>query len=277
MRFFGILLLSLALLPPLWGQKLKLHLQDGGELIVKEYEVVADRVRYYSLERSQWEEIPLALVDLDRTRRGVERQTARRKTREQEDRRERAARRKARTELHRVPLENGVYYSDGARVTPVEQAEITIDASKKRVFLQVLAPVPLLSKSTVEVEGTQAKLLVGNAEPMFYVRLEEITRLAIVRLKDKKKSRLVQKIQKMRQDTELLVKQEELEVFRQQLAPQVYKIWPTAPIPPGNYAVVEHDLGGENVRVWDFTYQRDVSSGTAETANKASRAGRGSP
>ena len=269
---FRILLLSLALLPPLWGQKLKLHLQDGGELIVKEYEVVEDRVRYYSLERSQWEEIPLELVDLDRTRRGVERQMARRESREQEDRIERAARRKARTELHRVPLEDGIYYSDGARVVPVEQAELTIDVGKKRVLLQVLTPVPLLSKSTVEVEGRQAKLLVGNAQPMFYVRLEKITRLAIVRLKDKKKSRLVQEIQKMAQATELMVKQEELEVFRQQLAPQVYKIWPTEPIPPGNYAVVEHDPGGENVRAWDFTYRNDVSSATAKRAKKPSRA-----
>ena len=269
---FRILLLSLALLLPLWGQKLKLYLRAGGDLAVKEYEVVEDRVQYYSLERSQWEEIPLELVDLDRTRRGVERQMARRKSREQEDRIERAARRKARTELHRVPLEDGIYYSDGARVVPVEQAELTIDASKKRVLLQVLAPVPLLSKSTVEVEGTQAKLLVGNAQPMFYVRLEKITRLAIVRLKDKKKSRLVQEIQKMAKATELLVEQEELEVFRQQLAPQVYKIWPTEPITPGNYAVVEHDPGGENVRVWDFTYRNDVSSATAKRAKKPSRA-----
>ena len=269
---FRILLLSLALLLPLWGQKVKLYLQDGGNLMVKEYEVVEDRVRYYSLERSQWEEIPLELVDLDRTRREVESQTARRREREQEDRVERAARRKARTELHRVPLEDGVYYSDGGKVVPIEQAEIKIDASKKRVLLQVLTPVPLLSKSTVEVEGTQAKLLVGNAQPMFYVRLEKITRLAIVRLKDKKKSRLVQKIQKMAQVTELMVKQEELEVFRQQLAPQVYKIWPTEPIPPGNYAVVEHDPGGENVRVWDFTYRNDVSSATAKRAKKPSRA-----
>ena len=269
---FRILLLSLALLLPLWGQKVKLYLQDGGNLMVKEYEVVEDRVRYYSLERSQWEEIPLELVDLDRTRREVESQTARRREREQEDRIERAARRKARTELHRVPLEDGVYYSDGGKVVPVEQAELKIETSKKRVLLQVLTPVPLLSKSTVEVEGTQAKLLVGNAQPMFYVRLEKITRLAIVRLKDKKKSRLVQEIQKMRQDTELLVKQEELEVFRQQLAPQVYKLWPTEPIPPGNYAVVEHDPGGENVRVWDFTYRNDVSSATAKRAKKPSRA-----
>ena len=269
---FRILLLSLALLLPLWGQKVKLYLQDGGNLMVKEYEVVEDRVRYYSLERSQWEEIPLELVDLDRTRRGVERRMARRKSREQEDRIERAARRKARTELHRVPLEDGVYYSDGGKVVPVEQAELKIETSKKRVLLQVLTPVPLLSKSTVEVEGTQAKLIVGDAQPMFYVRLEKITRLAIVRLKDKKKSRLVQEIQKMRQDTELLVKQEELEVFRQQLAPQVYKLWPTEPIPPGNYAVVEHDPGGENVRVWDFTYRNDVSSATAKRAKKPSRA-----
>ena len=269
---FRILLLSLALLLPLWGQKVKLYLQDGGNLMVKEYEVVEDRVRYYSLERSQWEEIPLELVDLDRTRRGVERRMARRKSREQEDRIERAARRKARTELHRVPLEDGVYYSDGGKAVPVEQAELKIETSKKRVLLQVLTPVPLLSKSTVEVEGAQAKLIVGDAQPMFYVRLEKITRLAIVRLKDKKKSRLVQEIQKMRQDTELLVKQEELEVFRQQLAPQVYKLWPTEPIPPGNYAVVEHDPGGENVRVWDFTYRNDVSSATAKRAKKPSRA-----
>ena len=269
---FRILLLSLALLLPLWGQKVKLYLQDGGNLMVKEYEVVEDRVRYYSLERSQWEEIPLELVDLDRTRREVESQTARRREREQEDRIERAARRKARTELHRVPLEDGVYYSDGGKVVPVEQAELKIETSKKRVLLQVLTPVPLLSKSTVEVEDTQAKLIVGDAQPMFYVRLEKITRLAIVRLKDKKKRRLVQEIQKMRQDTELLVKQEELEVFRQQLAPQVYKLWPTEPIPPGNYAVVEHDPGGENVRVWDFTYRNDVSSATAKRAKKPSRA-----
>ena len=274
---FRILLLSLALLLPLWGQKVKLYLQDGSNLTVKEYEMVEDRVRYYSLERSQWEEIPLEFVDLDRTRREVESQTARRREREQEDRIERAARRKARTELHRVPLEDGVYYSDGGKVVPVEQAELTIETSKKRVLLQVLTPVPLLSKSTVEVEGTQAKLIVGDAQPMFYVRLEEITRLAIVRLKDKKKSRLVQEIQKMAKATELMVEQEELELFRQQLAPQVYKIWPTEPIPPGNYAVVEYDPGEENIRVWDFTYQNDVSSATAKTANKPSRAGRSSP
>ena len=260
---FRILLLSLALLLPLWGQKLKLYLREGSHLIVKEYEVVEDRVRYYSLERGQWEEIPLELVDLDRTRREVERRMARRGARELEDRIERAARRKARTELHRVPLEDGVYYSDSDRVVPIEQAEITIDASKKRVFLQVLTPVPLLSKSTVEVEGAQAKVLVGSSQPMFYVRLEKITRLAIVRLKDKKKSRLVQEIQKLPQDTEMMVEQEELEVFRQQLAPQVYKIWPTEPIAPGNYAVVEHDVGGENLRVWDFTYRNNASSATA--------------
>ena len=248
---FRILLLSLALLLPLWGQKVKLYLQDGGNLMVKEYEVVEDRVRYYSLERSQWEGIPLELVDLDRTRREVESQTARRREREQEDRIERAARRKARTELHRVPLEDGVYYSDGGKVVPVEQAELKIETSKKRVLLQVLTPVPLLSKSTVEVEGTQAKLIVGDAQPMFYVRLEKITRLAIVRLKDKKKSRLVQEIQKMRQDTELLVKQEELESFDSNW-PHRFTSSGHGTIPPGNYAVVEHDPGGENVRVWGF-------------------------
>src|SRR5579863_10042184 len=50
----------------------KLYLRDGTYQMVKSYEVRGDRVRYYSLERSDWEEVPLALVDLDTTRRTLE-------------------------------------------------------------------------------------------------------------------------------------------------------------------------------------------------------------
>lgn len=259
---FGILLLLVTSLP-LWGQKIQLYLCDGSNLTVKEYKVLGDRVHYYSLERSQWEQIPLALVDLDQTRSEIERQITRRKSREQEDRIEQAALRKGRTELHNVPLEDGVYYSASSGVLPVEQASLSAYISKTRVFLQVLAPVPLLRKSTVEIDGTEAKLFVSDALPTFYVRLKKPTQVVILRLKNKKKSRLVRKIHKIAKDTKVMVEQEELEVFRQQLAPHVYKIWPVEPIAPGNYAVAEYVTGEENIRVWDFSYQHKASSVTS--------------
>ena len=49
---------------PLWAS-IKLYLKGGSYLLVKSYEVQGDRVRYYSLERSDWEEVPLALVDFE--------------------------------------------------------------------------------------------------------------------------------------------------------------------------------------------------------------------
>src|SRR5438094_8525814 len=60
---FAILLLAGAAL----AANIKLYLKDGTFHVVREYKVASDRVRYYSIERSDWEEIPLDLVDLKRT------------------------------------------------------------------------------------------------------------------------------------------------------------------------------------------------------------------
>lgn len=60
-----------------FAANIKLYLKDGGFHVVREYKVEGDRINYYSVERSQWEEIPLELVDLKRTESEVaERQSA---------------------------------------------------------------------------------------------------------------------------------------------------------------------------------------------------------
>ena len=45
----------------------KLILKDGSYQIVREYQVNGDRVRYFSEERGDWEELPAAMVDWDAT------------------------------------------------------------------------------------------------------------------------------------------------------------------------------------------------------------------
>ncbi|MGH9688869.1 MAG: hypothetical protein ACRD5K_17450, partial [Candidatus Acidiferrales bacterium] len=46
----------------------KLLLKDGSYELVREYEIQGNRVRYYSIDRSQWEVIPTVIVDWDATK-----------------------------------------------------------------------------------------------------------------------------------------------------------------------------------------------------------------
>ena len=60
-----------------FAANVKLYLKDGSYQIVPRISVQSDRVRYYSTERSDWEEMPLEMVDLKRTEsEAAERQAA---------------------------------------------------------------------------------------------------------------------------------------------------------------------------------------------------------
>ena len=63
-RFGALLCFALAA----FGATVRLYLKDGTYQWAREYQVLQDRVKYYSTERGEWEEIPLEMVDLDRTR-----------------------------------------------------------------------------------------------------------------------------------------------------------------------------------------------------------------
>ena len=56
MRAFLVALLIAA---TAFAANVKLYLKDGGYHVVREYQVQTDRVHFYSVERSQWEDIPL--------------------------------------------------------------------------------------------------------------------------------------------------------------------------------------------------------------------------
>ena len=59
-----------------WGATLRLYLTDGTYQWAREYQVLQDRVRYYSSERDEWEEIPLTMIDLHRTQMEASRSNA---------------------------------------------------------------------------------------------------------------------------------------------------------------------------------------------------------
>src|SRR5271154_3945471 len=99
---------------------------DGTYQLAREYQLDGDRVRYYSTERGEWEEMPAALVDLKKTDSEI-------KQREEAGREEKAmlaaenkAEREAAREMERVPKDSGVYLVDGDAVKPVKQAESKI-------------------------------------------------------------------------------------------------------------------------------------------------------
>ncbi len=55
----------------------KLMLKDGSFQLVREYQIEGDRVRYYSVDSSQWEEMPADLVDWDKTKKVAEEEAGR--------------------------------------------------------------------------------------------------------------------------------------------------------------------------------------------------------
>lgn len=253
----------IALVAALWSLTLlaagnfRLYLKDGTDHLVREYQVMTDRVRFYSIERAGWEELPLDLVDLDRTVREQKRLEEERRQRAEEDRVERKAEREARTELHRVPLDDGVYWVNGEQVVPLKQGEPKVKGNKRRSVLKALSPIPVVAgKATVELLGPQSEFVVNAPTPQFYVRLEKVERFGIAHLKPKKDSRVVEDLTIVPITKDVVEEQKEVEVFRQQLAPGVYRIWPVEPLQPGEYAVVQFTPDKLNIQVWDFAYRK---------------------
>jgi hypothetical protein len=51
---------------------------------------------------------------------------------------------------------------------------------------------------------------------------------------------------------ELIEERKEIEIFRQQLDEGLYKVWPQADLPVGEYALIEFTDGQVNLMIWDF-------------------------
>jgi hypothetical protein len=233
----------------------RIYLKDGDYQLVREYQIQQDRVRYYSTERGDWEEIPLELVDLDRTRKEAAEQRA---VIQQESKivaEEDAAIRAVQEEVAKVPAETGVYYMRGDKLETIKIAEPKIVNNTKRTVLRLIAPMPLPGKSTVELDGVVSPNKVDGHEPQFYFRLADDERFGIAKLTAKKDARVVENLSIMTVQRERLV-DEQVQIvptFKKQAADLLYKIWPEKPLEPGEYALIEYTEGKMNPKIWDFS------------------------
>ena len=231
----------------------KLYLKDGTYQLVREYKVDGDRLRFYSTDRDEWEEMPVALVDLDRTEKEIKmREDAARQDAKTIDAEEKAEK-EARREGEKVPMEPGVYLVDGDKLVAIKVGESKVVTDKKRSVLKVMSPLPIVTgKATLELDGLHSSNGTANREPEFYIRLSDEERFGLIRLRAHKGNRVVEKLTIIPVSKETMEEPEIVETFRKQVSDMVYKLWPTKPLEPGEYAVVEYTEGKVNMQVWDF-------------------------
>ena len=165
----------------------RLILKDGTYQLVRKYEVVGDRVRYISIERSgDWEELPESLVDWNATRKwerdhATEAEQASPAMKEAADidkeeaaeRDESLARRPEVAKGLELPDEDGVFALDTFQGTPelVEMLPSELGANAKTKHgISTLNPMAG-SNATLELDGAHAKVHLHVNDAAIYLSL----------------------------------------------------------------------------------------------------------
>jgi hypothetical protein len=250
-------------------------LKDGSFQLVREYTIDGDRVRYYSLDSSQWEQTPVSLVDWDATKK-VEAEEAERdaamvaKVHKQE-----TARAAAPLDIDAslevapgifLPAGAHLWVFDGRAVQILPQAETDSKFSKGHFIEQVMVPIPIVpTRHSISIQGTHAKLRISNARPEFYIRVSEShgPELVLVRTKVQGASRHVENLDEMY--GEQAERRDAVPLQAWDVAPGVYRFTLGRELAPGDYAIAEMVRdGGASLYVWDF----GVDASSTPTAPK---------
>jgi hypothetical protein len=232
---------------------IRLYLKDGTYQLAREYEVKQDRVRYYSTERDDWEEIPLEMVDLDRTKKETAARQEELKADAKAQAEEDTALREAEKQVETIPTEPGVYYIHNDKLEALKVAESKIVNNKRRSVLKLMSPLPIVAgKQTVELDGESSAKRIDEKRPEFFFRMSNEERLAIVKLTPKKGARVVENLELIPVTNEIVEQPVIVATFKKMIADQLFRIWPEQDLEPGEYAVIEYTEGKVNLQTWDF-------------------------
>jgi hypothetical protein len=258
----------------------KLMLKDGSFQLVRSFQRAGERVRYFSAERGDWEEIPAAMVDWDAT--------ARAEAADQNEEDALAKKIHAQEQAQRIetvmdvdaslqvspgvflPPGEGMFLVEGKSVRPLDQVGSQIKIDKKQFLKQVLSPIPIVpSKQNVQIPGARAKIRVTTTQAEFYLREapadpdrttpivkssrpgESGPEVELVRATVKGDKRQLESIKRLF-GQEMETKRATISIERWEVAPTVFRFTLSEPLPPGEYALAEILPDGMNLFVWDF-------------------------
>lgn len=250
----------------------KLILTDGTFQLVREYERRGDRVRYYSIERSQWEELPVELVDWEATlqaEREAERRREEIRKRIQEIQQEELAR-----SIHvdaSIEVGPGLFLPDSAglyavidgQILALEQSPVEMKLDKGRLLTQILVPVPVIpTRHRVQLPGARATVRLRHGQPEFYFRTadDRTPEIELVRARIKGEHREVQNINTFITGDQI-EQRDTLLLQRWPVAPRVYRFTLGQSLEPGEYVILELiPQKGISMFVWDFGVDQPPAS-----------------
>jgi hypothetical protein len=270
----------------------KLVLKDGSFQLAREYQRNGERVRYFSTERGDWEEIPAAMVDWDATGKAeataIKEQETLLKTvhREQEQQR-------IETPLDVdaslpvapgifLPPGEGMFVVEGKSVTPMDQVGAEIRADKKQMLKRVLSPVPIVpDKRNVQIAGAKATRRINSERPEFYLREappdpDQVSRIRkssrpgesapaieLVKLAVKGGKREIESIRSLF-GNQISEDRNSMMIQTWDVAQNVFRFTLGQNLTAGEYAFVEILPDGVNLYVWDFGVDRKSDADSAQ-------------
>jgi hypothetical protein len=254
----------------------RLVLKDGSYQTVTKWEIAGDRVRYFSAERYDWEELPNSLVDWPATEKYSREQQQHPPAPvelKKEEPPEEPDTSLVAPGLH-LPDGGGVFLLDTFQRQPqlLELAQNGSELNRhmgRNILRAAINPVALSSKQTIELKGEHAKVQSHVSQPAIYIdvdpggnpaaasapavpgAVQNQPRYGIVRLEKKKDLRVVGNL-----NVAIYGKVSQKENWIKSSATPLgewVKVVPETPLDPGEYAVVELlDKGQINLFVWDF-------------------------
>src|SRR6266705_327524 len=263
----SLLLGLVSMFPSASAQQLakRLILKDGSYQLSTQWEVKGDRVRYFSAERGEWEEVPKSMVDWAATDKYEKDLEAERQAEE--------AKTPHVAPGLQLPDSGGVVLLDTFQNQPqldeLQQSGGELKKNMKGNILRAAINPIASAKQTIEIPGPHAKVQAHITLPAIYVNVDQQDqpvesqqpqkepelpwdRFKIVRMQEKQGKRIAGDI-KIAVYGKVSQEQKLVPTTAEKLTGGWAKVTPSAPLATGEYAVVEL-LGkeGMNFYVWDF-------------------------
>ncbi len=257
---------------PAWAQQ-KLVFKDGTTEDVAAYEVKGDRVRFKSIDRNEWEEVPLSLVDLVATKKLNAKNTEELRELQKiplgkpggKSRGHAGAPPEKRVEdvevAPGVKLSNayGVYVWDGKQILQLSEAGARSQKDKRNIIINMVAPLPIMKQKTyIQLDGPTSDRPLHTSSPVFYAYLPDGRGgdLSLFRMIVTKSARVLKEVAHS-QITGSDSERSQTFIFTPSIrvAENVYKIFPTKPLEAGEYCLLEltPEQNQFETLVWDFS------------------------